>query len=73
MLHKSCKQGNRNHSREHRTRYEVTNVMLRSVLEVARYTEMHIRYDDVISRELHNLETPWSLMNRSCNIYSIHV
>jgi len=55
------------------TRYEVTNEMLRSVLEVARHTEMHSRYDIEISRELHDLETPWSLMYRSCNIYVIHV
>jgi hypothetical protein len=52
---------NRKHDREHRTRNGVTNQMLRSVPEIAMYTEMHIRYNTVISRELHDPGTPLSL------------
>lgn len=38
--------------REDRTGYEVTNSMVMSVIEIARYTEMHIRHNVLISGKL---------------------
>jgi hypothetical protein len=42
----------RNCSRENRTGYQVTNEVVRFVLEVAKYRKVHIRYSVLTSGKL---------------------